>query len=154
MKCNLNHNQKEKGDPRLREIVEQYDRYKIGLDDSFRFHCTMCGKCCVNREDILLTPKDLFNIAKELGLTPVEVLEQYCETYIGDTSRIPLIRLKPRGEIKRCPLLKDHKCSVHKCKPVVCANLRTDSIPKKSPPPMWIIFLWTRIAEIDRKRIR
>lgn len=121
MKCNYQPNKEERGDPRLREIVEQYDRYKIGLDDSFRFHCTMCGKCCINREDILLSPKDLFNIAKELGLTPVEVLEQYCETYIGDTSRIPLIRLKPRGEVKRCPLLKDHKCSVHKCKPVVCA---------------------------------
>ena len=121
MKCNLSQSQKEDGDPRLREIVEQYDRYKIGLDDTFRFHCTMCGKCCVNREDILLTPNDLFRIAKELGMTPLAAMEQYCETYIGNASRIPLIRLKPRGEIKRCPLLKDHKCSVHKCKPVVCA---------------------------------
>ena len=31
------------------------------------------------------------------------------------------MRLKPRGEIRRCPLLKDRKCSVHNAKPTVCA---------------------------------
>ena len=53
-------------DPRLKEIVDNFDAWKIGLDDSFQFHCTECGKCCINREDILLTPRDLFNAAKAL----------------------------------------------------------------------------------------
>lgn len=108
-------------DNRLKEIVDNLDSLKIGLDEPFRFHCTMCGKCCINREDILLTPRDIYRMAKELQTTPKEFFEQYCETYIGSDSRIPIVRLKPRGSIKRCPLLKDHKCSVHKAKPTVCA---------------------------------
>jgi Fe-S-cluster containining protein len=108
-------------DKRLQNIVENFDSMKIGLDDPFRFHCDQCGKCCLNREDILLTPKDMYNLAKELKMSPKEVVDTYCETYIGDSSRLPIVRLRPRGSIKRCPLLKDRKCSVHKVKPVVCA---------------------------------
>ena len=108
-------------DKRLKEIVDNFDSMKIGVDEPFRFHCTMCGKCCINREDILLTPRDMYCMAKELQITPKELFDQYCETYVGHDSRIPIVRLKPRGSIKRCPLLKDRKCSVHKAKPGVCA---------------------------------
>ena len=34
---------------------------------------------------------------------------------------MPVVRLKPRGSVQRCPLLKDRKCSVHRAKPTVCA---------------------------------
>ena len=108
-------------DPRLKTIAENLDSWKLGLDDSFQFHCTACGKCCINREDILLTPRDLYNASKALNLTPTEFVNTYCECYIGQDSRIPIVRLKPRGSIKRCPLLKDHKCSIHSAKPAVCA---------------------------------
>lgn len=108
-------------DKRLKEIVDNFDSMKIGVDEPFRFHCTMCGKCCINREDILLTPRDIYCMAKELQISPEELFKRYCETYIGHDSCIPIVRLKPRGSIKRCPLLKDRKCSVHKAKPGVCA---------------------------------
>lgn len=108
-------------DERLKDIVDNFDKLQIGVDDPFKFHCTMCGKCCFHREDILINPKDIYNISKELGMTPQEMIEQYCETYIGRDSRMPIVRLKPRGSVQRCPLLKNHKCSVHKAKPVVCA---------------------------------
>lgn len=108
-------------DNRLKEIVDNFDRLKVGVDEPFKFHCTQCGKCCINREDILLNPKDLFNIAKELNLTIMDAFGEYCEMYIGGDSRFPIVRLVPKGEIKRCPLLKDKKCSVHKVKPTVCA---------------------------------
>ncbi len=96
-------------------------KLKIGLDEPFKFNCTMCGKCCINRDDILLNPKDLFNIAKALELQPIDVVEKYCDTYIGEDSRFPIVRLKPQGSIKRCPLLKDKKCMVHNSKPTICA---------------------------------
>ena len=108
-------------DNRIKEIVENFDQIKIGLDDPFKFHCTMCGKCCINREDILLTPRDIYNMSKELGMQPGDFFHAYCENYIGSNSRMPIVRLKPRGSVQRCPLLKDRKCSVHKAKPVVCA---------------------------------
>lgn len=108
-------------DARLKEIVDNFEKMKIGVDEPFKFHCTMCGKCCIHREDILLTPKDIYCMAKELNTTPKELFEQYCETYVGSDSRIPIVRLKSRGSVKRCPLLKDRKCLVHKAKPIVCA---------------------------------
>lgn len=108
-------------DERLKYITDNFDNLHIGLDDTFRFHCDQCGKCCIEREDILLNPKDIFNVSRELELTPLEAFDKYCETYIGSDSRIPIVRLKPRGSIKRCPLLKDRKCSVHRAKPTVCA---------------------------------
>lgn len=108
-------------DKRLIGIVNDFDRMKIGLDDTFKFECKMCGKCCIHREDILLNPKDIYNMAKELNLKTGELVEKYCEAYIGPDSRIPIIRLLPRGSVNRCPLLKDRKCMVHQSKPTVCA---------------------------------
>ena len=108
-------------DTRLKEIVDNFEKMKIGVDEPFKFHCTMCGKCCINREDILLNPKDLYNIAATLSISQEEAVKQYCETYMGGTSRLPIVRLRPQGSIKRCPLLKDRKCMVHKAKPTVCA---------------------------------
>ena len=106
---------------RMKYILNEFEKNQLGPDEPFKFHCTMCGKCCIKREDILLNPRDMYNLAKELGMTPHEVMNTYCETYIGSDSRLPVVRLKPRGEIRRCPLLKDRKCSVHNSKPTVCA---------------------------------
>lgn len=105
---------------RMEGIANEFENNRLGPDEPFKFHCTMCGKCCINQEDILLNPRDMYNLAKELEMTPDEVMNTYCETYIGSDSRMPLVRLKPRGAIKRCPLLKDRKCSVHKAKPTAC----------------------------------
>ena len=99
---------------RMEEIMNAIEHNKLTADDPFRFHCTQCGKCCINREDILLTPLDLFRIANELKLSLKEFIGQYCELYIGLDSHFPLIRLKPKGSVKRCPLLKNRRCSVHK----------------------------------------
>lgn len=91
-------------DQRLRHIVEHYDEMCIGTDEHFRFHCKQCGKCCINREDILLNPKDLYNISKELGLAPRDTIAQYCEVYLGQNSRIPIVRLKREDllSVARC----------------------------------------------------
>ena len=130
MKCNMpgkydvrNLRQKygTNADPRLVEIMENMDKMTIGLDDEFEFGCRMCGKCCTNRTDIMLNPRDVYNIAKELNKRTGEVLDEYGECYIGQSSRIPIIRLRAVGYDKHCPLLEGKKCSVHKAKPTVCA---------------------------------
>lgn len=108
-------------DQRLKAIADNFDRMKIELDATFKFHCTQCGKCCINREDIMLNPFDLFRAAKALGMTPQDFVKTYCDTYLGETSRVPIVRIQPRGSIKRCPLMKDRKCSIHSAKPTVCA---------------------------------
>lgn len=105
----------------LEDLAANIDSMTIGLDDTFKFHCRRCGMCCLNREDILLSPMDIYKMAKELKLTPTQFFAQYCQTHIGDNSRMPIISLQPVGDEMRCPLLKNHKCSVHKVKPSVCA---------------------------------
>ena len=108
-------------DPRLQHIVENFESMKISVDERFQFGCKQCGKCCINREDILLNAQDVYRLSRELNMKPQEMIELYGETYIGSSSRIPIVRLRPRGSIKRCRFLKDHKCVVHKAKPTVCA---------------------------------
>ena len=108
-------------DERTKNIMSNMESNKLGLDDAFKFQCRMCGKCCIHRDDIILTPRDIFNMSKELGIKPEELVDRYCEIYIGTSSRLPVIRIMPKGNVQRCPLLKDRKCMVHKVKPGVCA---------------------------------
>lgn len=108
-------------DEKLEGIISNLGGREIDIDETFRFHCTQCGKCCIHREDILLNPRDIYNMSKELGISTQELFERYCEAYVGDDSRVPTVRIKPKGSVKRCPLLKNRKCLVHKSKPSVCA---------------------------------
>ena len=103
------------------DFYKDIERMTIGLDDSFKFRCTMCGKCCIDREDILLNAMDLFRMSKHMGIPPVEFLNSFCEFYVGGSSGIPIVRLRPEGPQKRCPLLHGKKCLVHEAKPSVCA---------------------------------
>lgn len=50
-----------------------------------------------------------------------QVAESYTEAYIGRNSRIPIVHLLSNGPKGACPLLEDGRCSVHDCKPTVCA---------------------------------
>lgn len=108
-------------DDRAKEILDNLDAMTIGVDEPFQFSCKQCGKCCIHREDILLNPRDVYNMSKELQISPADLVERYCEVYIGPDSRIPIVRLLPRGTVRRCPLLKNRRCMVHKAKPTVCA---------------------------------
>ena len=108
-------------DKRMKVIYDNFDKLVIGKEESFRFHCTACGKCCINREDILLNPYDLYRIAKALNKKPYDVLLEYCDSYIGESSKMVIVRIKLQGTIKVCPFLKGVKCSIHTSKPTVCA---------------------------------
>jgi len=121
---------KRKAMPRI--SVENIKNNQLGLDDTFAFGCDGCGECCINREDIVLTPYDMYRVSKCTRTKPVRFFQKYCETYLGSESKIPVVRLlpkKPTGLSYRqreiiktvCPLLRDGKCIVHKLKPVVCA---------------------------------
>lgn len=75
----------------------------------------------MNREDILCTPKDVFRISKKLGISTYDFIKKYCDSYLGDTSHMPIVRIVPHDAAGHCPLLENNKCVVHECKPVVCA---------------------------------
>lgn len=100
----------------------------IDTEDTFGFHCQQCGRCCMNRRDIILNPFDVFHGARYLGITCSEFLEKYTYTDLGGYSKIPMVLLET-DEKGWCPLLtldiKDggkFKCSIHAAKPGACAN--------------------------------
>jgi len=94
---------------------------KLNKDDTFTFGCNRCGNCCREREDILLTPLDLFKMAGYLNAPSVDVLSKYCEMYEGRDSKLPLVRIKPREYRGTCPFAKKEGCLIHPVKPAVCA---------------------------------
>lgn len=102
-------------------LFRDLESMTIGLDDTFKFHCDQCGKCCAHREDIILSPMDIFKMAKELKMTPAEFYHEYCVFNIGEHTRMPIVRLASEGKDTHCVLLKNHRCSVHKVKPAVCS---------------------------------
>ena len=107
-------------DERTMAIKEFFEKNQLGMEDIFQFKCNSCGKCCKNREDIILPPYDLFKIAQHLHMSAEAVVEKYGEWYIGSNSRIPIVRIKPAGAGKRCPFLEGKLCRIHEAKPSVC----------------------------------
>ena len=101
--------------------TKEIERKLMDLDSEFSFKCRKCGKCCKHQNTILFNSRDIFNIAYKLQITPKEVINKYAETYIGSASRIPVIHMVPRGQNEVCPFLEDGLCSIHDCKPTVCA---------------------------------
>lgn len=104
------------------EGIEHLEEHLLDLDSEFRFKCRRCGKCCIHQDTIIFNARDIYNIAKKKGMTMREVVNAYTETYIGRNSRIPIVHLLSNGPKGACPLLSaDGRCSVHDCKPTVCA---------------------------------
>lgn len=108
-------------DKRMKSIMDNIKKSKLTTESLFMFHCTMCGECCRNRDDIILNPKDLFNLATGLKMKHEDVVEEYCDRYLGHTSRMPIVRLKSTGFDRHCVFLENNGCKVHAFKPGVCA---------------------------------
>lgn len=101
--------------------TEEIERHLMDLDGEFRFKCRKCSKCCKHQNTILFNSRDIFNIARKFQMTPDTVINKYAETYIGSASKIPVVHMVPRGKNEVCPFLADGLCSIHDCKPTVCA---------------------------------
>ena len=99
---------------------EAHSAKLLNLDDTFEFNCRRCGKCCHNRNDLILTPYDLFGIASHYRRSPKEIAERYCGVIEGSQSKLPIPRVKPIPPKNTCPFLYNRKCGVHAMKPVLC----------------------------------
>ena len=101
---------------------EEIERELLDLDDTFRFKCRHCGKCCKDQQEVIFTACDLFHVARKKEISTGRAIQEYGETYIGPNSLVPLVRMLPKNGNGDCPLLtEDGRCSVHDCKPTVCA---------------------------------
>ncbi len=114
----------------LEKLAEKIDKGELKFyedDSEMNFTCVQCGQCCHNREDILLTPFDLYNLVRATGKAVQEIILRYGDCYVGSSSHLPLVRLRYREEpdgSTTCYFLgrKDNKfyCRVQEYKPCVC----------------------------------
>ena len=74
----------------------------VNLDDEVEFNCNRCGECCTCRNDILLTPYDVYNLAVSLNKTGQEIINEYLDVYIGHHSHLPVITIADTPQHK-CP---------------------------------------------------
>ena len=116
------------------EDIKRVCRNAVKPGQKLRFHCTQCGDCCRNREDISLTPYDLFQIAKYLQLRPGEILRRYCTLSIDPSTGLPAVTLKPNKRTHACPFLKNNLCSVQPVKPTMCALFPLGRVVKLGNP--------------------
>ncbi len=101
--------------------AENIEQLTIDPDTPFQFKCRSCGKCCKDRHDIILKPRDLFRIAQYLNKDTNYVMQRYCHISIGPSSKLPIITLKAVGPAAQCPFLQKRRCAIHGVKPEVCA---------------------------------
>ena len=119
-------------------ILEMLE-HAMNADDSFTFRCTVCGKCCKNREDIMMSPFDIYRAAKHLGRNPNEIAERYCIWFVGENSMLPVITIRMQGPEKVCPFLQQKKCIIHGAKPTVCALFPLGRITSENGDVQYII---------------
>ena len=116
-------------DKNFEEMLKDKNFESIGINDEFGFECKQCGQCCMNRNDIILMPYDVYKIAKALNITTKEFLQKYTKNTFGYTSHMPICVLKSEDN-GFCPFLKfdylsgnnKFKCSINDYKPGVCYN--------------------------------
>jgi len=72
-------------------------------------------------ESFLLSPMDIFKIAKYLNKPISEVIREYFEFYEGGVSKVPVVRIKPKEYRRICPFSDKGRCIIHAVKPAVCA---------------------------------
>ena len=114
----------------MKMLAEKFEKGELNFledESEFVFSCEQCGKCCRNREDIVLSPHDFFHMVKGTGKDPQEVIERYTNVYVGDSSHMTVMQLRYRIEFDRqttCYFLgrKDEKyyCRIQDYKPFVC----------------------------------
>lgn len=94
----------------------------IPFDGDFSFRCGGCGNCCRKRKDIVLSGLDVWRLSVRLSMPPELILASFTKIRTGASSRIPVVRLKPRDDTGNCPFLTSRSvCAVHSHKPLVCA---------------------------------
>lgn len=126
-----NTEKKERSPEEVAQDLSEHMGNKIEVikeEDTFDFKCQRCGQCCIGRNDIVLSPYDIYKAAKYLGITTAEFVKEYANLHLGHTSKCPVFTLAidNRGW---CPFLKfDVKngglfgCTINDAKPDACRN--------------------------------
>lgn len=93
------------------------------------FKCTGCGDCCRWSGSVLLTDRDIANIATLLGLPELEFIDRH--TRIAP-NRIQLALLDQEDD--QCAFLENNRCTIYEARPQQCRTFPYAwSVPQGCP---------------------
>jgi uncharacterized protein len=100
------------------------DGGRLGRGDRFRFAChpglECFNQCCAN-VNILLTPLDVFRLARCTGLTTGQLLARHTLVPFSENQKLPFVFLRMKDdERKCCPFVTDQGCGVYEARPWPC----------------------------------
>jgi Fe-S-cluster containining protein len=97
---------------------------RLAGNETFPFTChpgVPCFDMCCGDVNIVLTPLDVLQLSRRLGIGTREFLEEWTLNPITKDLHLPVVMLKMKdGEGRRCPLLGDKGCSVYEHRPWAC----------------------------------
>ncbi len=96
---------------------------KLTLDSRLKFRChpgVPCFTACCGGIKIILTPYDILQLTKRLGIPAHEFLHQYAlPTYLEKTD-MPGVMLKLNEDDNKCPFVTPAGCTVYSDRPTAC----------------------------------
>lgn len=92
----------------------------VGKDEVFRFGCTKCGRCCRYKDDVIMTPFNVYNAAKRLDVH-VDVIASKCIFFMGERSFMPLMAAEMRPDDGFCAFMGKDGCVLGSMKPGCCS---------------------------------
>lgn len=85
--------------------------------------CNKCGECCKTGYDefcVIIYPRDVISISKQLGINSIDFLQLYCIRFtinIGE-KQIETYRLKTQNNA--CVFLNNNLCDIYSFRPTQC----------------------------------
>jgi Fe-S-cluster containining protein len=133
--------------PEIPEILR--GKRRISEGDAFPFSCfpgiPCFNRCCAD-VNIVLTPVDVLGLARHLGVTTTEFLEQYCLHPITKDLSLPVVVLRMNDDPgKTCRFVGEEGCTVYAERPWACRMYPVGmAIPPAragvDPEPLFFLF--------------
>ena len=93
---------------KIADSVQNGTLWKLGMDDSFRFTCKQCGRCCVNNT-IIVNTYDVIRIRHSLKMTTGNMIANDLLSFnVGPNSGMPIATIRFRrinDGLSICPFL-------------------------------------------------
>ena len=133
--------------PELPEVLR--DKRRMAEDGEFSFSChpgIPCFNSCCADINIILTPLDVLRLARRVGVTTTEFLDEYCLHPITKDLSLPIVMLG-MGEdpAKKCRFVGEEGCTVYEDRPWACRMYPVGmALPPAragvDPEPMFFLF--------------
>ena len=100
------------------------DKRRLDADEKFPFAChsglPCFNRCCAD-VNIILTPLDVLRLARRVGVTTTEFLDEYALLPITKDLQLPVVMLKMGdGPERKCRFVGEQGCTVYEDRPWAC----------------------------------